>query len=203
MTTEERNFQFKVTLEGVVPVVWRQIQVPESYSFWDLHVAIQDSMGWQDYHLHLFQLVNPTTGQTESIGIPDDEGFEDDPGTLRGWEFAIAHYFTQPGTSARYEYDFGDDWQHEVVFEDILPRVPGTRYPRCLAGAQACPPEDCGGVHGYEEYLKAIRDPSHEEHETMLEWRGGDYYPNAFSPEAVHFDDPQERWRRAFGDESP
>jgi hypothetical protein len=203
MTTKKRIFQFKVTLEGVVPPVWRQILVPESYSFWDLHVAIQDAMGWQDYHLHQFRLTNPKTGQSEFIGIPDEEGFDYGQSTLPGWELAIADYFTHPTVSGRYEYDFGDDWQHEVVLEDILPRNASTKYPRCLAGEQACPPEDCGGIHGYAEFLEAYQDPSHKEHRAMHDWLGDGYDPKTFNPEDVHFDNPQERWRIAFSDESP
>ncbi len=198
MPTHERIYQFKVQMLGITPLVWRQIQVPESYSFWDLHVAIQDAMGWKDYHLHLFQVINPETGLAESIGIPDDEGFIDDPPTLPGWELSIASYFTQSGTSARYEYDFGDDWQHEIILEDILPREEHQNHPLCLAGAQACPPEDCGGVHGFERMLEALRDPSHEEHQSMVDWIGTEYDPNAFNPEDVRFDDPQERWNFAF-----
>jgi hypothetical protein len=202
MTTKKRVFQFKVTLEGINPAVWRQIQVPESYSFWDLHVAIQDAMGWKDYHLHLFRLINPKTGQPESIGIPDEEGIDYDQVILPGWDLAIADYFTHPTVSAMYEYDFGDDWQHVVLLEDILPRDASTKYPWCLAGAQACPPEDCGGVHGYAEFVEAYQDPSHKEHRAMHDWLGEGYDPNAFSPEAVHFDNPRKRWRIAFGDES-
>ena len=201
MTTHERIFQFKVSLLGITPLIWRQIQVPESYSLWSLHVAIQDAMGWKDYHLHLFQVDNPVTGYAESIGIPDNEGFIDDPPTLPGWELAIADYFTQPGSSAKYEYDFGDDWQHKVLFENILPREEHLDYPQCLAGAQACPPENCGGVHGFTELLEALRNPAHEEHQTMVEWIGTEYDPNAFNPEDVHFADPQERWNIAFGQE--
>lgn len=199
MTNEERIFQFKVTLKEVEPLVWRRFQVPESYNFWDLHVAIQDAMGWQDCHLHLFQVANPKTGRTELIGIPDDDTFEGDPVTLPGWNLPIAGYFTQVGASAGYEYDFGDDWQHEVLLEDIIPRAPRTKYPLCVAGARACPPEDCGGVMGYEELLEAIRDPAHEEHESMLEWLGGNYKPDAFDPKTVRFDNPRKRWRIAFG----
>ena len=201
MTSQGRIFQFKVTLKGVDPLIWRRLQVPESYSFWDLHVAIQDAMGWQDRHLHLFQVANPSTGLTDSIGVPDDEAFEGDPVTLAGWDLAIADYFGEVGASGRYEYDFGDDWQHEVLLEDILPGASQSKYPLCVAGARACPPEDCGGVFGYVELLEAIRDPAHKEHDTMLQWLGGDYDPSTFNPKAVRFENPRKRWRIAFGAE--
>ena len=202
MTAFERVYQFKVSLQGIEPQVWRRIQVPESYSFWDLHVAIQDAMGWKDYHLHLFRVSNPETpGQIDNIGIPDDEGWDDSLNTLPGWNLSIADYFTRPNMTVQYEYDFGDDWQHEVVLEEILPRQEGAEYPLCLAGAQACPPEDCGGVHGFERVLEAMRNPDHEEHQETVDWIGTEYDPNAFHPENVRFDDPQQRWDFAFGSE--
>jgi Plasmid pRiA4b ORF-3-like protein len=198
MTNQGRVLELKVTLSQVEPPVWRRVQVPESYTFWDLHVAIQDAMGWQDCHLHMFRVVNPKTGQPELIGIPDEDAFEDDPVTLPGWDLPIAPYFKKAGASAAYEYDFGDDWQHEIVVEDIIPRAPRAKYPRCVAGARCCPPEDCGGVGGYEELLEVLRDPAHEEHASIVEWLGGNYEPDAFDAKKVRFDDPRKRWRVAF-----
>jgi hypothetical protein len=192
--------QFKVTLKGIEPKVWRRIVVPAGYSFWDLHVAIQDSMGWLDYHLHAFRLRNPETGETDQIGIPDDDAFEDDEPVLPGWEIPMVEYFRQSGDRAEYEYDLGDGWEHEVVLEEISARVPGAKYPICLDGAGARPPEDCGGVPGYEEMLKVLGDPTHEEHESTLRWVGGHYDPAAFDPKKVHFDSPKKRWRIAFED---
>ncbi len=98
-----------------------------------------------------------------------------------------------------YKYDFGDSWHHEVVLEEVTNRLQQRRYPSCLDGAQACPPEDCGGVWGYQEMLAVLRDPSNEEYESMLQWVGGKYDASVFSPEQVHFDDPEERWQIAFG----
>src|SRR6266508_4336958 len=129
-------------------------------------VNAQDSMGWLDYHLHLFRVSRPGTGDTVQIGVPDDDAFEGDEPTLPGWEVPIARYLTGPGAVARYEYDFGDGWQHDVTLEAIVPRRTGIRYPRCLAGGRACPPEDCGGPAGYENLLAVIGDPSHEEYES-------------------------------------
>jgi hypothetical protein len=98
-------------------------------------------------------------------------------------------------------YDFGDDWQHSVLVERILPAVPDAIYPACVEGRRKCPPEDVGGTRGYEEFLAAIRDPEHEEHDSYLTWVGGAYDPDAFVPQAVRFWDPQQRWRIAFLDE--
>jgi len=191
-------YQFKVVLREVDPPVWRRIQVPANDTFWDLHVAIQDAMGWLDYHLHEFEIPKPTTGEHDRIGIPSDE-YAPDLQWLAGWEIPISTYFSPENPEALYTYDFGDGWQHSVTLEEILPREPDVDYPRCLAGERACPPEDCGGVYGYAEFLEAIQDPQHEEHQGMLEWVGGAFDPEHFRPEEVQFDDPGERWRVAFG----
>jgi Plasmid pRiA4b ORF-3-like protein len=191
-------YQFKIVLVGVEPPIWRRIQVPETYSFWDLHVALQDSMGWLDHHLHVFRVAGSAAGEVEQIGIPDDDPFEGDKPTLPGWEIPITRHFTRPGTVVSYGYDFGDGWEHELTLEAILPRQAGQKYPRCVDGARACPPEDCGGVSGYENLLTVIQDPTHEEHESMLAWLGGRLDPEGFAPERVRFDDPARRYRLAF-----
>lgn len=190
--------QFKVTLKDVKPAVWRRIEIPASYTFWELHVAIQDAMGWLDCHLHLFR-VRGATRKLVEIGIPDDDPFEDTPAWLAGWTVHVADYFRRVGTRASYEYDFGDGWAHDLRLEAILPRAAKTKYPQCVAGARRCPPEDCGGPYGYRELLKTISDPDHEEHESMLEWLGGPIDPESFDPSDVRFDNPAKRWKIAFG----
>jgi Plasmid pRiA4b ORF-3-like protein len=203
VTTKDRVYQFKVTLKEIEPTIWRRIAVPASYSFWDLHVAIQDAMGWSDSHLHAFRVRTPETGAEGAIGIPDDDGFEDEEVFLPGWEVPIGEYFREPGDRADYEYDFGDGWEHEVVLEEVSARAPKAKYPICVDGARACPPEDCGGVPGYEDMLQVLGDPDHEERESMLEWLGGSYDPAAFDAKKIRFDDPKKRWRVAFADEEP
>jgi hypothetical protein len=198
MAATPQVYQFKLVLVGVEPPIWRRIQVPETYSFWDLHVALQDVMGWLDYHLHVFRVPGPGTGEVEQIGIPDDDPFEGDKPTLPGWEIPITRHFTRPGTTVPYEYDFGDGWEHELTLEAILPRQAGQKYPLCVDGARACPPEDCGGVYGYENVLTVTQDPAHEEHESMLEWLGGRFEPDRFDPKRVKFDDPARRYKVAF-----
>ncbi len=195
--------QFKVTLRGVRPPVWRRIQVPATYTFWDLHVAIQDSMGWRDYHLHLFRVVPGPRRRSLRIGIADDDGFLGDPVSLPGWDIPVARYLNRRGQRAKYVYDFGDGWQHSLLLERVLPREAGVAYPRCLDGRRRCPPEDVGGVPGYEEFLEALRDPQHGAHEEYLVWVGGSFDPAAFDAESVKFDDPEKRWRIAFCDEEP
>ena len=110
----------------------------------------------------------------------------------------ITRHFTRPGTTVQYEYDFGDGWEHELTLEAILPRQAGQKYPLCAGGARACPPEDCGGVYGYENLLTVIQDPIHDEYESMLEWLGGRFDPDRFDPTRVKFDDPARRYKLAF-----
>lgn len=195
-----RAFQFDVRLKDVDPSIWRRIEVPENYSFWDLHVAIQDAMGWKDYHLHAFRVRNPASAKVDTIGIPDEE-FSDEMPMLAGWDIPITRYFTLEHPRADYEYDFGDGWDHEVTLEEVLPRGAAIKYPRCINGGRACPPEDCGGVPGYENLLEIIRDPKHEEHQEMLEWVGGSFDPERFDARKVRFSDPARRWKKAFGGE--
>lgn len=189
----DRVYQFKITLNDIKPTIWRRIQVPETYTFWDLHVAIQDSMGWMDYHLHQFEIVDDMTGARLEIGIPGDEF---DIQLLPGWEQKIAKQLI-PDKKIIYLYDFGDGWEHDVKLEKILPKDPQVTYPICLAGQRACPPEDCGGPWGYENFLEAINNVRHEDHEEMLEWIGGEFHPEEFNPEEIVFDDPAERLKRA------
>ncbi|MCK4613418.1 MAG: plasmid pRiA4b ORF-3 family protein [Thermoplasmata archaeon] len=189
-------YQFKISLKGAKPPIWRRIQVPETYSFWDLHVAIQDAMGWDDYHLHEFEIVNPSTGAKMRIGLPEGDYDEE---VLPGWKQKISHYFSMEKPLAGYIYDFGDWWEHRIRLEKIVPRDKDIDYPICIKGKRACPPEDCGGISRYYEFLETIKDPENKEHEDMLEWVGGGFDPERFDPEEVGFDDPAARRRIAFG----
>ena len=190
--TWSRTFRFKVVLREIEPSIWRQIEVPSYYTFWDLHVAIQDSMGWKDSHLHSFELKDDSTGQSFEIGIPESS-FEDDDDILPDWEYRIEDYFSIKNRNAVYVYDFGDYWVHDVILEKVLDRSAGVKYPKCTDGKRACPPEDCGGVGGYFELLEAIRNPGSEEFKEMFEWLGKVYDPEGFDPKDVRFSDPQRR----------
>lgn len=190
-------YQFRITLLEITPAIWRRIQVPESYSFWDLHVAIQDAMPWKDCHLHQFEIMNPLNGKNSIIGIPDDEGF-DDFKTLSGWKYKIKKYFTMENRYAHYLYDFGDDWHHSIKLEKILPRFETISYPLCIDGKRACPPEDCGSVPGYYELCRIMKDKNHEEYEEMVTWVGKIYNPEYFNINEVRFDDPDQRFKFAF-----
>jgi len=190
--------QYLITLKGITPPIWRRILVPDDYSFWDLHVAIQDSMGWMDYHMHVFRIKPKHAHNTIEIGIPNEDRFIDEPEIHPDWEYSIDTFFSQVGLKCEYEYDFGDGWIHEVLLEGILLKEKDQKYPRCIGGARACPPEDCGGVMGFENLLHTISDPKDDEYEEMMAWLGGSYNPEEFDPEKVKFDNPKIRWRKAF-----
>ena len=182
-------------LLGIKPPIWRRILVPDDYSFWDLHVAIQDAMGWTDCHLHMFRLKVARAGEV-AIGIPDDEGFEEiEP----GWETKVSDYLSLTNRKARYDYDFGDGGEHAIELEEIRPKKTRERLPACIGGRRACPPEDCGGPWGYtEKFLPAIRQPDHEEHASMVEWYGRPFDPERFDLDEVVFDSPEDRWKVSF-----
>ena len=194
----DRVYQLRIALKYIEPPIWRRIQVPETYSFWDLHVAIQDAMGWVDYHLHEFEMNDPSTGEKRSIGIPDEDAAYWGREILADQQQMIADWFSMENKVAQYTYDFGDGWEHRIELEKILPRDSSIEYPTCIAGKRACPPEDCGGIGGYQDFLDAIRDPSHEQHEELLEWIGGEFDSEHFDVNQVRFDDPDIRRRIAF-----
>ena len=195
-------YQFRIALLEIRPEIWRRIVVPENYTFWDLHVAIQDAVGWLDYHLHQFDIKGPASSVV-SIGIPTEEFDEE---IVPGWEVKISKYFNRPGQTAGYTYDFGDGWRHEVMLESLFLGTSGGRYPTCIAGERACPPEDCGGSYGLKELNRVLANPRHKEHRKMAEWVKGQgryrpYHPEEFTLEQVRFDNPKARWNRAFKDE--
>ncbi len=187
-------FQFEITLMGLQPSIWRQIQVPDNYSFWDLHVAIQDVMGWTDAHLHEFIVINRKTRERSHLGTPDQDGI-DDPPLLSDIEYKIADYIFLENSKFIYIYDFGDNWEHEMVLEKILPVAENINYPVCIGGERSCPPEDVGGIPGYENFLQIISDPDHEEYEDMIQWAGETFDPAKFNPKEVKFCDPKEAYK--------
>ncbi len=164
-------YQLRITLVGVEPEIWRTVLVPSSITLPKLHTVIQVAMGWLDSHLHLFIHNNDTYGE------PDE--FEE-LGTLDENSIRMSKLLASEGDQVRYEYDFGDSWLHEVVLEKVLPFDTVTNLPLCLDGERSCPPEDCGGVFGYQNLLEIITDPSHEEFESMNEWLGEEFVAEAF-----------------------
>jgi len=174
MTTihESEVYQLKVTLDGITPLIWRRLQVPASVSLKKLHGVLQTAMGWENSHLHQFE------ARDEIFGDPDPEFGADNIDEAR---VRLDKVLIRVKDTMHYEYDFGDGWRHKIVLEEIDKAGEGAIVPVCTGGARACPPEDCGGVPGYKRCLRVLGNPSHPEHDEMLEWVGG-----ALDPE--HFD---------------
>jgi len=167
-------YQLKITLRGAKPPIWRRVQVPSNITLGKLHHVIQAAMGWCNGHLHEFDINDRIYGQP----MPDfgDLG-------LRSEVNVKLNKVITPTEKAKfhYVYDMGDGWEHEILLEKVLPPDPKVTYPLCIKGKRACPPEDCGGIWGYAEFLKAIKDPQHPEYESMRNWIGGDFDPEEFS----------------------
>ena len=179
-STVAQIYQLKITLCDSKPPIWRRFLVPSDMNLAKLHHVIQEVMGWTDSHLHQFKVGNIYYGAT----YPND--FDGAPETRDERKARLDMLVSRLKAKFIYEYDFGDSWEHEVVLEKILPPESGIKYPVCIAGKRACPPEDCGGVWGYDSLLETINDPNHPEHEDMVEWLGGDFDPEAFDAEVVN-----------------
>jgi hypothetical protein len=177
-----RQYQLRIELHEVQPQVWRRLLVPEDITLIKLNVVLQQVMGWLGGHLHEY-----IVGRLH-YGIPDDDW----PSAELMIDERRVRLNTLVESGARrfiYLYDFGDGWEHTVKIEDVvIPTTTGAMKIRCLAGENACPPEDVGGPHSYFEFLTAIKDPTHEEHGSMLQWIGG-----AFDPVAFNINDVNER----------
>jgi hypothetical protein len=171
-------YQVKVTLAGIRPPIWRRFQVRSHTKLNRLHEILQVVMGWDNYHLYQFIIGD------EYFGQPDPDGFDDDMQNAK--KIKLSEVYHGPKTKFAYEYDFGDSWEHEILIESELSAESGARYPRCLKGARACPPEDCGGIWGYADLLEIISDPDNEEYEEMMEWVGEKFDPEAFDLDDVN-----------------
>jgi len=177
-THNESIYQLKVTLEGIKPPIWRRLLVPASITLDVMHDIVQLAFGWEDSHLHLFEV----NGVEYSEPDPNsDELGQKDEVTL-----PLSKALPREGSKIRYVYDYGDDWTHTILLEKILPREEGKVYPICVTGKRAGPPEDVGGVWGYAGFLKAIADPKHEGHDEYLEWIGGSFDPEEFFVDDVN-----------------
>ncbi|MDA1012866.1 MAG: GntR family transcriptional regulator [Planctomycetota bacterium] len=167
-------YRFKITLQETTPVIWRRIETMD-VPLGKLHELIQTALGWTNSHLHRFRIAGRDF--TDPRFMTDDiDDFAEDYSGMRVSDLVASH-----GSNLRisYEYDFGDSWQHEIVLEEVTESQPGVRYPRCIDGERACPPEDVGGVDGFADFIDAITNPGHDEHEEMLEW-SGPYDPSSF-----------------------
>jgi hypothetical protein len=172
-TASATVYQIKVTLEGSKPTIWRRLLVPANLTLGDLHYIIQIAMGWTDSHLHQFHI----GGKYYGVPHPDMDLVNEE-------RVKLAQIIPGEKFKFRYEYDFGDSWMHAILVEKVLDAEPGKPYPICVKGKMHGPPEDCGGVWGYADFVDAMADPKHPEHKNMKEW-----YGEAFDPEAFDIDE--------------
>lgn len=173
--------RIKVTLRDIRPPIWRRLEFGTNITFEDLHRILQAAMGWTNSHLHGFDV------GAMRIGIPDPE-FPEDVSERRVF---LRDVLRQGVRRFRYEYDFGDDWMHDIAVEALFDPEPGAALPRCTAGKRSGPPEDSGGPWGYAENLGALRDADHPEHEVMAEW-----FPPQFDPERFDIDAINQRLQK-------
>ncbi len=177
-------YEVKVLLAGTEPCVWRRLQVPGNANLNWLHSVIQVAMGWTNSHLHQF-----ICGEHVYVDLSMEwEQYEGDPPLRDESHITLAEVAPQRRNAICYEYDFGDSWEHLVLVERVLPAARGAlKTARCVAGERACPPEDCGGIGGYEGFLAALKDRKHPEHRQMKEWIGGSFDAEAFHVEKANF----------------
>lgn len=173
--------QFRIDLLLMPEPVWRRLLVPANFSFWDLHVAIQDTMGWLDRHPHRFVLDDPDSGRRLRLGVPDALAEATAEDVLPGWEFLLGGFFRADCGPALYTYDFRDDWQHELMLEEVLHGADPATLPACLDGSGLCPEEECGGPAAWTRLLAGRA-------------RGA-----TFDCRQVCFENPRDRWQRNFG----
>jgi hypothetical protein len=176
-----QNYQIKITLKGSKPKIWRRLLVPSELQLSDFHSVIQIAMGWTDSHLHQF-IKNRTFYTLKMKG--DD--FWGDMNNVDYKGMKISDLLQSEKEKIVYEYDFGDGWEHEVLLEKIIPVENKLKFPVCLAGKMNCPPEDCGGIWGYENMLQILKQPDHEEYEEFKEWLGEEFDPEYFDVEEVN-----------------
>jgi len=179
MTVEAlRNiYQIKATLVGIKPPIWRRLLVSSTMVLDEFHEALQIVMGWTNSHLHQF------IANGEYFGMPDPE-FEFD--CKDESKVKLNKLFCAEHDAILYEYDFGDGWEHKIVLEKIHPFEKDVPLPVCKKGKRSCPPEDCGGIWGYQDFLDIIQDSSHAEYEETMEWIGGEFDPESFDIEKVN-----------------
>jgi hypothetical protein len=183
--TNAKIFQFKIKLYKIDPPIWRRVQIFSDSTFAEFSDVILRAMGWDDSHMHGFAIKNIYTNIKDRIvqklDGADHYDEEKDEETV-----TLDEYFSRQNKKAKYIYDYGDDWLHDIALEKIMDEDTNQIYPRCIAGERACPPEDCGGVWGYEDILNALSDPTNPENEGRVEWYGY-FKPEDFDYRDVKF----------------
>ena len=171
--------QLRVSIDLIEPQIWRRLHVPATTTLVQLHEIIQQAFGWWNYHLHQYIV------DDQHYGVPNPEYADELPPMID--ERGVTLRAVLGASKITYEYDFGDSWEHVIQIESVaVTAEPGIKYPTCVGGERARPPEDCGGTGGYERMLEILADPEHEEHRQMKVWAGKKYDPEAFDLAAVN-----------------
>jgi hypothetical protein len=187
-------YQLKVVLLGSEPPVWRRLQVPGDATLDWLHAVLQVAIGWTNSHLHAFMVGADRYSDTRHHFAE----YEGKPEILDARKFTLRQIAPRAQDAFGYEYDFGDSWEHEITVEKILPPAAASATTAlCLDGARACPPEDCGGVWGYTNLLKILKNRKHPEHKTMKEWLGRAFAAAAFDVGKTNLWLKKLKWPRA------
>ncbi len=178
---EARVYQLKISLRYSQPPIWRRVLVADDTTLAKLHHIVQIVMGWDDYHLHQFEIRQKYYSDPEQM---EDDVFENEDEDEH--RLTLGELFQSPKAKFLYRYDFGDNWEHEILIEKIMPPDGQTRYPVLIGGARACPPEDSGGIGGYYKKLEIMRKPRHPEHREIAEWMGEEFDPESFDAEWIN-----------------
>ena len=180
-TKPHEIYELEITLREIEPRIWRRLAVRNNHSLMVLHDIIQMVMGWKDCHLHDFHIA----GEIYTANYPELEGMDDRERKDERRAY-LRDVLGSQDFRLRYMYDMGDGWEHELEVIKVHPPEKDVRYPICLAGKRACPPEDVGGPWGYADMLEALADPKHEEHEQYAEWSESSFDPEAFDLKQVN-----------------
>ena len=184
--------RIRIMLDGMDPAIWRRVELPLSNSLKTLHLAIQAVMLFENYHLFRFDV-----GET-SYGIPLDDDWMDPP-TRDAGNIRLGKLVERGVTAFAYTYDFGDDWRHSIEIEGVFPADPEADYPRFVDGERRAPPEDVGGLPGFEQFLNAMAKTRHPARKSMLEWYGRPFDPADISHDKIHARMAKLAKRRAHG----
>ena len=178
---KQKIYQIQIALKRSKPKIWRRILAPSDLLLPDLHKIIQTTMGWTNSHLHQF-----IKDQTFYVRKTEEDMFWEDLDNVDYSNIKISDLLKKEKDKIIYEYDFGDGWEHDIILEKIDPDIKYKDLPVCIAGKNHCPPEDCGGVWGYEDLLYILKNPDHEDYEDYMEWLGGDFDPKYFNKNEVN-----------------
>ncbi len=174
----DKILELKITLNNIRPPIYRKIQVPDFYTFHQLHHLIQLAFEWENIHMYIF------FDKDSEISAFEDDFSERQPGDAK--KIKLKERFKSLKDRLLYVYDFGDNWEHTVELEKVLDADPSKRYPACISGQRNAPPEDVGGAFGFEDFVEAMNDMKHPQHDDFIEWYGRFFDEMAFSKSKIN-----------------